>query len=67
MVEEVKPAGEIKQGQREEDQMFINEEQFENVVPEFGTCGGGANDPTQEEEEKAKPAKIESTPEIEEE
>ncbi len=28
----------------EDDVFFINEDNFDDVVPEFGTCGGGTND-----------------------
>jgi len=36
-------------GEQEDEQYFINEEQFENVVPEFGTCGTDANPDTADE------------------
>ena len=32
------------QSKEEDEVFFINEDNFDDVVPEFGTCGGGTND-----------------------
>ena len=39
-----------------DEQFFINEELFENVVPEFGTCGKDAHEAPEENPEEQKKA-----------
>lgn len=61
MVEEQKKTVNEDEGE----QFFIDEDQFENVIPEFGTCGGGDDDQATEakvskvtEEEKVEEATV---------
>ena len=46
MVEEVKGQAHVEEDADE--QFFIDEDQFEDVIPEYGTCGGGDDDQTED-------------------